>query len=311
MYWLGKALLQLGHRVTLIAHPDSHLPGADLRPLSDSIAADGSWVKLIPDSTDILHLRSRPKYPLPKPHVVTVGGNGHPEEMYDPNTIFLSRRHALNHGSEHFVHNGVDPGEYQFSAERDSYAVFLAKASWDVKNLRGAIEVCRRAGVELHVIGSRNWPLDLHRWLPKIRNVCYHGTLGQREKVPLLAKARCLVFPVRWHEPFGNAVNEALVSGCFIAGTPYGALPEIVTPEAGFLSNRADELAEIVSCPTHFSPAQCRDRVLQNFTHLQMARKYLEYYERVLTTGSVGGRCEATPRTAPGFVAKRLLDWFP
>jgi hypothetical protein len=310
MYWLGKALLQLGHRVTLIAHPDSHLPGAELRPLTGSTATDGSWVKLVPDSTDILHLRNTPTVALPKPYVITVGGNGRPGENFDPNTIFVARRHALLHSSVHFVYNGLDPSEYECAHQRGDYAVFLAKASWDVKNLRGAIEVCRRAGVELHVIGSRDWPLGLHRWLPKIRNVHYHGMLGQREKVPLLARARCLVFPVRWHEPFGNAVNEALASGCFIAGTPYGSLPELVTPQVGVLSAQADELAKAVAHPDRFVPEQCRERVLQNFTHLHMARGYLEYYERVLTTGTLGGREESPPHTAPGFEANRLLDWF-
>ena len=28
LYWLGKALVQLGHRVTLIGHPESRMPGA-------------------------------------------------------------------------------------------------------------------------------------------------------------------------------------------------------------------------------------------------------------------------------------------
>src|SRR5213594_4131434 len=44
MYWLGKALIQLGHQVTLIAHPESHIPGAELRALrsDQSGGSDGS-----------------------------------------------------------------------------------------------------------------------------------------------------------------------------------------------------------------------------------------------------------------------------
>jgi glycosyltransferase involved in cell wall biosynthesis len=310
MYWLGKALLQLGHRVTLIAHPDSHIPGAELRPLPDPECDDDSWTRLIPDSTDVLHLRRAPRGPLPKPYVFTVGGNGQPGQKFPRNTLFVSESHARNHCSTHFVHNGIDPTEYECAAEREDYAVFLAKASWDVKNLPGAIEVCRRAGVDLHVIGSRNWPLNLHRYLPRFRGVHYHGMLGQKDKIAVLRKARCLVFPVRWHEPCANAINEALASGCYIAATPYGCLPEIVAARVGYLSNRADDLAAVVADPGRFSPTTNRAHILEHFTHLHMAQKYLEYYLRVITTGTLDSAVNGQPQTAPGFSANQLLDWF-
>lgn len=310
MYWLGKALIQLGHQVTLIAHPDSHIPGAELRPLPHPTVRDDSWIGLIPDSTDILHLRTLPQGHLPKPYVVTIGGNGRPELRYPCNTIFLSRKHASLHQSAHFVYNGLDIDEYSFCQDRGDYAVFLAKASWDVKNVRGAVDVCRRAGVELHVIGSRNWPFGLHRLFPRIRGVYYHGTLGQKEKVPLLARARCLVFPVRWHEPFGSAVIEALASGCYVAATPYGSLPEIVTPKTGLLSNRAADLASAVLDPARFNPEACRQRVVDGgFTHLDMARKYIAYYEKVLADGTLGEPDQSCSQNAPGFDPQRLLDW--
>ena len=310
MYWLGKALVQLGHEVTLIAHPESHIPGVELRPLRNLDPANDDWKHLIPDSADILHLRRAPNTSLKKPFVVTVGGNGRPGQEFHPNTIFLSRSHAANHGSVHFVHNGIDQSEYDFSLERADYAVYLAKTSWDVKNLRGAVHVCRRAGIALHVMGSRNWPLNLHRLLPPIRRVYYHGMIAGKEKRDLLAQARCLVFPVRWHEPFGIALTEALVSGCYVAGTPYGSLPEIVTPAVGVLSTRAHDLVEAVKNPARFAPTICRSRVLQDgFTHLDMARKYLSYYEKVLVTGRLGEPGEPQPRTKPGFFANQLLPW--
>jgi glycosyltransferase involved in cell wall biosynthesis len=312
MYWLAKALVQLGHQVTLIAHPDSHVPGVELRPFlsSDSNAKDESWVRLIPDSTDVLHFRHRPCANPPKPFVVTVGGNGRLGETYSPNTIFVSRQHAANHGSVHYVHNGIDPSEYECSSKREDYAVFLAKASWSVKNLSGAIQVCRRAGIELRVIGSRSWPFELQRFLPAIRGVRYCGMLGQKEKVPLLSRARCLVFPVRWHEPFASAVNEALASGCYVVGTPYGCMPEVITPETGRLSSRADDLADAVRNPSAFKPEASRQRLSEGgFTNLAMAKKYLKYYEKVVADGRLGERDEPPPRTADGFIANQLLPW--
>jgi len=222
----------------------------------------------------------------------------------------VSRSHATNHGSVHFVHNGLDPTEYDFSVTRAGYAVFLAKAGWKVKNFSGAVRVARSAGLELHVLGSRNWPLNLQKWLPAIRGVHYHGTIGGQQKRDLLARARCLILPVRWHEPFGVALTEALASGCYIAATPYGAVPEIVTPEVGVLSSNAAELVDAVRNPQRFDPMACRARgVSGGFTHMDMARKYLVYYEEILTRGTLLKAGEAPPQTAPGFFANQLLDW--
>jgi len=310
IYWLGKALIELGHRVTLIANAQSEVPGAELRAIPASEENPRAWLKLVPTETDIVHLWDTNEPNSEKPFVVTVEGNGQPDQKFHGNTIFISSKHAENHGSRHFVHNGLDVSEYEISEKRDDYAVFLAKASWSVKNLEGAIEVARRAGIELRVMGSRNWPLNLQKLLPAIRGVRYYGMLGGKEKTDLLSQARCLIFPVRWHEPFGIATIEALASGAFVAATPYGSLPDIVTPEVGILSANANELVNAVKNPQRFSPQKCREHILRNgFSHLDMARKYLKFYERVLAHGSLLEKGESPPITKPGFVAKQLLPW--
>jgi len=310
IYWLGKALIQLGHKVTLIHDARSHIPGAELRAISADEKNPAAWMKLVPDSTDILQLFKEPASAVNKPFLVRFGGNAKPGQHFHPNTVFLSQRHAALYGSRHFVHNGLDPDEYSFSEKREDYAIFLAKARWPAKNLEGAVQVARRAGIELRVLGSRNWPLNLQKLFPKIRGVRYLGMVGGEEKRRLLARASCLIFPVRWHEPFGIAVIEALVSGCYVAATPYGSLPEIVTPESGVLSARAEELADAVKNPQRFEPQKCRERVLRGgFTHMDMARKYVELYERILTRGSLSGGGEPATATQPGFDPKKLLPW--
>jgi glycosyltransferase involved in cell wall biosynthesis len=310
IYWLGKALVALGHKVTLIAHPQSCIPGAELIPSQEP---DAQAIRLVPDSTDIVHVCDHQNLTTKKPFLVTVNGNGgHTVRRFHPNSVFVSKKHAENHGSTYFVHNGIDPDEYKCSETRGDYAVFLAKARWPVKNLEGAVQVARKTGIELRVLGSRNWPLNLQRLLPTFltRGVRYYGMLGGSEKVEILSRARCLILPVRWDEPFGIAFTEALASGAYVCGTPYGSQPEIITPETGVLSARADELVEAVKNPQRFKPSACRDRVLKGgFTHLDMARKYLAYYEKILTRGSLLDEGEAPAATLPDFHPKQLLPW--
>ena len=76
------------------------------------------------------------------------------------------------------------------------------------------------------------------------------------------------------------------------------------------MSARAAELAEVVKNPGRFKPETCRNHVLNGgFTHLDMARKYIAYYEKVLATGRLGEANEPAPQTQPGFDANRLLPW--
>jgi glycosyltransferase involved in cell wall biosynthesis len=309
VYWVGQKLVELGHKVTLVANAASHIPGVDLRAIpegTDSAAA----LRLIPTETDIVHLHEKPSGAINKPFLNTCHGNGQPGESFPLNTVFVSRRHAANHGSVHFVYPGLIPEDHAFSPQREDFAIFLAKSRWSVKNFKGAIKVARRAGLELRVIGSRNLPFDLQRWLPAIRGVRYYGTADDATKRDLLGRARCLIFPVRWHEPFGLSITEALVSGCYVVGTPYGALPEIITPEVGRLSAKAAELAETVREPGRYDPAACRNRVLQGgFTLMDCVKNYVRCYERILAHGTLGEPGEKAPETQPGFVAKNLLPW--
>lgn len=310
IYWLAKALNRLGHRTTLLAREGSHVEGTRCIPWP----ADGNWEAALPTDVELLHLWATPGKVPAKPFLVTIEGNGQEGELFHPNTLFISRKHAENHGARRFVFNGIDPDDYVCAPRKEDYLVFLAKASWKVKNLEGAIAVARAAGMKLEVLGSRDWPLGAHRLLPRIRGVRYHGMVGDVEKREVLSRARALLFPVRWHEPFGIAITEALASGCAVLGTPYGSLPEIVTPDVGFLSASGRELVRALK-EKSFDPARCRARVHEGFTHLDMARSYLRIYEEVLTTGRVVDNSvdnSTGPRTLPacsGLSAKSLLPW--
>lgn len=291
--WLAQSLLAMGHRVSLLAKKGSLLPGAHVIPLPEDIG--NQWEVLVPSDCDLIHLFSTPAQLPRKPFLVTIGGNGKPGERYFHNTVFVSLKHAQNHSSTHFVYNGLNPNEFECELQREDYLVFLAKASWSVKNLKGAVDVARTVGLPLKVMGSRNWPFQLQRYLPAWNGIQYLGMLSDHEKRPILKKARGLLFPVVWHEPFGVAITEALVSGCPVFATPYGSIPEIVTPEVGFLSANASELAEAIRT-MNFSSEKCRNRVYQGFTHQQMAEKYIYYYTQVLEKGRLS---EVAPQTIP------------
>ena len=91
--------------------------------------------------------------------------------------------------------------------------------------------------------------------------------------------------PARWDEPFGLTLIEALVSGTPVLGTRRGALPEVVSEEAGMLGDTLEELITLRERIGSIDPDACRARVMAHFTHRAMAEGYLRLYKNVIRTG--------------------------
>lgn len=276
---LGKTLARLGHQVSYLVPAGSHCDFGRVLPIDTA----RPWAEQIPDDVDIAHFQFNPHVELDRPYLVTEHGNARKPKPLPRNTVFLSRNHASRYGSAEYVYNGLDweaYGPVDFERPRSRYH-FLGKAAWSVKNVRGAIKVAKLAGVELDVLGGDRFQFKRGFRFTFSRQIHFHGMVGGEQKNSLLNGSRGLIFPVRWHEPFGLAVIESLYFGCPVFATPYGALPELVPESCGHLSASSDQLAAAIRSRT-FDRAACHDHVVQNFGADTMAANYLTVYQRIL-----------------------------
>jgi glycosyltransferase involved in cell wall biosynthesis len=294
---LGYALNQLGHEVTYLVATGSTCPFAEVLHIDPAL----DLRMQIPDEIDIVHFQFKPEFSLDedltKPYVVTEHGNTAADNVLPFNSIFVSKNHAQRHGTDQFVHNGLNweaYGTVDFDARREHHH-FLGKAAWRVKNVVGAIDVALDAGVTLAVMGGTRLNLKRGFRFTWSRKILFHGMVGGQEKFRLLNSSNGLIFPVRWHEPFGLAVIESLYFGCPVFATPYGALPELVGPEHGCLSvNKAELISSIQE--QSFDMRACHQHAVDHFNAETMARGYLEKYEQVLA----GERLSKTHPRATG-----------
>ncbi len=301
VWCLARELARMGHRVSLLAGPGSRCDFAEVVPVrpGDSIA------RAIPADADLVHLHLAPGEPIEKPHLVTVHGNAEHAPL-PLNTVFVSRQHAERYGAECFVHNGLDWSEFgtvDLGRPRE-YFHFLGKAAWRVKNVRGAIRLARLCRREIKVLGGHRVNLKMGFRLTLTRFATFHGMVDDARKKEILSGSRGLVFPVRWHEPFGLALIESLYFGAPVFGTPYGALPEIVTPEVGFLSASSDELLRAMREAGRYDPRRCHEHARDRFGSARMARDYLAKYQSVLEGRSLN---PARPALRP--TPERFLPW--
>jgi glycosyltransferase involved in cell wall biosynthesis len=275
---LMKEQVNRGHKVYLLSLAGTHLPSINVTTIKKPIR---NFEDYIPDNIDIVHLYGTPQETPPKPYLVLIEGNGKPGEKFLPNTVFVSRNHAVRHGSTHYIYNGIKLDSFTYREKKENYFVFLSKVSWKVKNVDLAIRLAKVMGFKLIVAGGRK--------LSFRKNIKFIGEVDDREKTELLAGARALIFPTNWEEPFGLVTIEALASGTPVITTNKGAMPEVVTPDVGFRCNTFEEFKEAINRVDEISPRKCRERVEENFTAEIMTRKYIKAYEKIVQTGSLEG----------------------
>lgn len=300
IWWLGKKLAELGHRVVYLVKKGSTCPFAEVLFLDEK----KTLAEQIPADVDLVHFHFEPNSEVEKPLLITCHENARSAKTFHPNTVFLSANHAHRHGGEVFIHNGLDFEDYgsPMLTNRRLYLHFLGNAQWRVKNLSGAMDVASAAGENLHVIGGTrvNFRSGLRITLnPRIR---FHGMLTGMGKNAILNNSKGLIFPTIWHEPFGLAIIESLYFGCPVFGTPYGSLPELLGrrphlngkkhwngmvdayfSDFGSLSVRKSEVVEAVKNWESFDRKKCHEYVVENFSAERMTRDYLKLYEKVLS----------------------------
>lgn len=290
IYWLMQELVLLGHEVSLIGNPDSSVESIGVKLIKHR-KGEGDWRRHIPDDTDILHLFNSPPEGCEHPLMVTIEGNGKPGEVFHHNTVFVSRKHAEIHGSEAFVYNGLALEEYplvRVPTKNWKNFMFLAKARWSVKNLKDCKRATKKLGKNLHVAGGSCW----WDFSPRIK---YYGMVAQDDKLPLMKNMDALLWPVRWHEPFGIAVIEAFSQGMPVIASPYGSLSELVTNETGLICRNYDEFVSALARGENtFDPEKIRHICETKFSARTMALTYVELYKKVVAGEQLNPKAPAT-----------------
>jgi len=185
------------------------------------------------------------------------------------------------------VHNGVRVADYACQSEKGDFLVYIGRANPD-KGPTVAIEVARRAGLPLAMIVKKDEPFERSYWdeivAPMLSDdvEVYEG-ISHGHKTELLGRARAMVFPIQWPEPFGLVMAEAMACGTPVVACPRGAAVELVDDGVtGYLRESVESLAEAVGQVSRCSPVACRQRVEAHFGDDAMVRGYEKVFARVL-----------------------------
>lgn len=338
--WLAEELVRQGHRVTLFASAESEtaaelvvcaaqsLRRAGIRDHLASTLAMLREVRRRADDFDIIHfhidlLPQALFHDLADKCVVTLHGR-----LDLPDTLPLYETYAemplvsISNAQRQpmpadanwlaTIPHGLASHVCPFSPECGSYLAFLGRISPEKRPDR-AIEIAKRAGIPLKLAAKVD-AVDLEYFKTEIEPLLDHpliefiGEINETQKCGFLGKARALLFPIDWPEPFGLVVIEAMSAGTPVIAWPHGSVPEVLTEGvSGTLVDSIGAAVEAVQQAAYMDRRKVRAEFEKRFTAARMAREYVAAYRALLA------RVPATARVPEGAVqavAAPEVHWF-
>lgn len=297
----------LGHEVTLIAHPESK-PACKLVPYRDEqdrvlrnmlllsrTAVSGKY--------DVLHSFSRlaylsPLLPLSLPKIMSY--QREPSIGQIRKAMKLASKGSLSftgcsdyiasqispYAPAYTVYNGVPVDQYQLTTDlpEDAPLVFLGRIE-AIKGTHLAIRIAKKTRRKFIIAG--NIPAHETAYFeeqikPHLdqEQIVYVGAVNDIQKNELLGSAAAFLMPILWNEPFGIVMAEAMACGTPVIGMRRGSVPEVVEHGVtGFVCETEEEMIEAVGMISLISRERVRVAAVERFSAEKIAGDYLRLYE--------------------------------
>ncbi|MCU7725552.1 glycosyltransferase family 4 protein [Actinoplanes sp. KI2] len=185
------------------------------------------------------------------------------------------------------VHHGIDLSTLPVSVAPDSSDLIIFGRIHPDKGTDLAIEIARRTGRRLVICGIiQDHAFYESRVAPEIDGdrVVYLGSVGPADRGRILGSGAALLHPIRFAEPFGLSVVEAMACGTPVIAYRKGSMPEIVDEGVtGRLVTGLDEAAAAVEGIDAIDRAGCARRARERFSADRMVDDYLAIYRNIVS----------------------------
>jgi len=113
-------------------------------------------------------------------------------------------------------------------------------------------------------------------------DVDFIGEIAEHQKSDFLGRAKALLFPIAWREPFGLVMIEAMACGTPVIAFNNGSVPEVLTDGVtGFIVENEAQAIAALSKIDMLDRAKIRGEFDRRFTAQHMAQNYLDLYARL------------------------------
>ncbi|MDP3995699.1 MAG: glycosyltransferase, partial [bacterium] len=172
--------------------------------------------------------------------------------------------------------------------------VFINRISKE-KGVEFAIKAVRKAGVSLKIYGPGEKEYLKKVILPFVnRRISYEGMAEKYspEWNNAYSKAKVVLFPIQWDEPFGLVMIEAMACGTPVIAFNRGSVPEVIEDgKTGFICKPNDLNSMVKAIKRIYQMPEkeyaqmrlnCRQHVEEKFTAERMVSEYEKVYKKML-----------------------------
>ncbi len=313
--YLTDELVRQGHDVTLFSvggsSTDARLIKVREQPLRlDPMVRD--WVPhhmvllervmACSNSFDVVHFHTDViQMPvmrrLPVPSLTTLHGRldlpdlpGFYREFPDANLVSISNHQRTPLPGVEFartVYHGLPRDLYRQGPGDGGYFVFLGRISPE-KRPDHAIEIAKAVGVPLKIAAKVD-KADQEYFAEEIEHLLDHplvefiGEVDDAGKQDLIGRAKALLFPIDWPEPFGLVMIEAMACGTPVIARRRGSVAEVMKDGvSGAVFETMEEGIEAAKVIGSIDRSMCRAYFDECFTSERMARDYVRAYQELI-----------------------------
>ncbi|MEM4260909.1 MAG: glycosyltransferase family 4 protein, partial [Candidatus Woesearchaeota archaeon] len=112
------------------------------------------------------------------------------------------------------IYHGIETKNIPFSEKKDDYLVYVGRLNKE-KGADLAVKIAVKSGMKLILLGystdNRFYNENIKPFLNK--NIKHLGFISHKEVLNIVSKSKCLILPLRWSEPFGLVMIEAMACG--------------------------------------------------------------------------------------------------
>jgi glycosyltransferase involved in cell wall biosynthesis len=185
------------------------------------------------------------------------------------------------------IYHGLPEDLYSPGAGDGDYVAFIGRISRE-KGPDKAIEIAKRAGIKLKIAAkvdkadSEYFESDIKALLQD-QDIEFIGEIGEDIKNDFLGKAKALLFPINWPEPFGMVMIEAMACGTPIIAYPNGSVPEVIEDgRNGYIVSSIEESVKALKKISLLDRNIVRQCFTERFSSKIMAKNYLSNYEQLI-----------------------------
>jgi glycosyltransferase involved in cell wall biosynthesis len=209
-------------------------------------------------------------------------------KKYNPSTAYISISNADRHKDLDYldtIYHGIDPNKFTFDSDKEDYLLYFGRIHPE-KGTHTAIEIAKKSGLPLKIAGLIQDKPYFDRYIKPFidrKNVVYLGNVGPEARNTLLGKAKALLHPISFEEPFGLSVLEAMMCGTPVIAFARGSMPELIKPGiSGHLVYTIPEAVEAVGKLDSIIPEKCRAHAVHHFSLDKMVSSYIAAYHKVI-----------------------------